>query len=69
MTPYYRISTTWRRDRNTPELVVLVIDTLLMRCRPVGQTVEQFFIDELFKRAGLPGYRKLRGEYIPTKPC
>jgi FkbH-like protein len=43
------------------------IDTWLMSCRVIGRTVEHFFLDALLERAAANGYRRLIGEYIPTK--
>jgi FkbH-like protein len=45
----------------------LRIDTWLMSCRVIGRTVEQYLIDTLIARARDLGYRRLIGEYIPTK--
>ena len=45
----------------------LAIDTWLMSCRVIGRTVEQFLAGELIRTAGELGYRRLAGEFIPTK--
>jgi FkbH-like protein len=45
----------------------LRVDTWLMSCRVIGRTVEEFFVAELLRRAGRLGYRRILGEYIPTK--
>jgi len=44
----------------------LVIDTLAMSCRAIGRTVEHFLMGHLLVEARRGGYRRLRGEYIPT---
>jgi FkbH-like protein len=46
---------------------ILSVDTWLMSCRVIGRTVEEFSFGELLERARRLGYRKIRGEYIPTK--
>lgn len=43
------------------------IDTWLMSCRVIGRTVEHFFLGEFLGRAQARGYRRVLGEYIPTK--
>ena len=45
----------------------LRIDTWLMSCRVIGRTVEQFSLRQLLERAMALGYRRVVGEYIPTK--
>jgi FkbH-like protein len=45
----------------------LVIDTFLMSCRVIGRTVEHFMMRHLFAEARLRGYRRVIGEYVPTK--
>jgi FkbH-like protein len=45
----------------------LRVDTWLMSCRVIGRTVEEFFVVELLERARRLGYRRIVGEYIPTK--
>ncbi len=45
----------------------LRVDTWLMSCRVIGRTVEEFFVAELLSGAGRLGYRRILGEYIPTK--
>ncbi len=43
------------------------IDTWLMSCRVIGRTVEHFSLGEFLDRARALGYRRVVGEYIPTK--
>ncbi|HWE35535.1 MAG TPA: HAD-IIIC family phosphatase [Isosphaeraceae bacterium] len=43
------------------------IDTLLMSCRVIGRTVEQFFVAATLDRFRELGYRRVLAEYIPTK--
>jgi FkbH-like protein len=43
------------------------IDTWLMSCRVIGRTAEQFFFTAMLERCRTLGYRRLIGEYIPTK--
>ena len=38
-----------------------------MSCRVIGRTVEEYFVVELLERARRLGYRRIVGEYIPTK--
>ena len=38
-----------------------------MSCRVIGRTVEQFFFGVLVERCRELGYRRIVGEYIPTK--
>ena len=45
----------------------LRIDTWLMSCRVIARTVEEFFFTVLLDRSRRLGYRKIIGEYIPTK--
>jgi FkbH-like protein len=45
----------------------LRVDTWLMSCRVIGRTVEEFFVSELLDRARRLGYRRILGEFIPTK--
>ena len=45
----------------------LRVDTWLMSCRVIGRTVEEFFVAELLEEPGRLGYRRILGEYIPTK--
>jgi FkbH-like protein len=45
----------------------LRIDTWLMSCRVIGRTAEQFLFGLVLARARLLGYRRLLGEYIPTR--
>jgi FkbH-like protein len=45
----------------------LRVDTWLMSCRVIGRTVEEYFVVELLERARRLGYRRIVGEYIPTK--
>ena len=44
----------------------LRIDTWLMSCRVIARTVEQFLFQKLVEKARELGYRRIRGEYIPT---
>ncbi|MSQ03463.1 MAG: HAD-IIIC family phosphatase [Myxococcales bacterium] len=44
----------------------LRIDTLLMSCRVIGRTVEQFLWGHVLERARNLGFTHVRGEYIPT---
>jgi FkbH-like protein len=50
-----------------PESDAARIDTWLMSCRVIGRTVEHFFLGDLLDRAAASGYRRLIGEFIPTK--
>jgi FkbH-like protein len=43
------------------------IDTWLMSCRVIGRTVEQFALRQLVDRATRLGYRRVVGEFVPTK--
>jgi len=43
------------------------IDTWLMSCRVIGRTVEHFFFGAFLERARLLGYRRVIGEFLPTK--
>jgi FkbH-like protein len=43
------------------------IDTWLMSCRVIGRTAEQFTLRHFFERAMALGYRRVVGDYIPTK--
>jgi FkbH-like protein len=45
----------------------LRIDTWLMSCRVIARTVEQFQCGEILRRARALGYRRVLGEYLPTK--
>ena len=45
----------------------LRIDTLLMSCRVIGRTVEEFFFNALLHRARESGYECLLGEFLPTR--
>jgi len=45
----------------------LLVDTWLMSCRVIGRTVEQALAGELIRRAEDLGYRRLIGEYLPTR--
>ncbi len=44
----------------------LRVDTLLMSCRVIGRTVEQHLWAQVVERARELGYRRVRGEYLPT---
>ncbi|MBN7774061.1 HAD-IIIC family phosphatase [Clostridium aminobutyricum] len=44
----------------------LFIDTLLMSCRVLKRTVEEFLFNEMVRLAQGKGFLKLEGEYIPT---
>ena len=44
----------------------LRIDTLLMSCRVIGRTTEQFILRTIMERAREMGYERLIGEFIPT---
>ncbi len=46
---------------------VLRIDTWLMSCRVIGRTAEQFMLDALVTRAKHLRYKRVTGEYIPTR--
>ncbi len=50
---------------DTPE--VLRVDTWLMSCRVIGRTVEEFTCADLIERAERMGYRRILGEFLPTK--
>ncbi len=52
-------------DEDEPE--TLRIDTWLMSCRVIARTVEQFQFREILRRARASGYRRVLGEYVPTK--
>ena len=56
-----------RRARGGRADATLRVDTWLMSCRVIGRTVEEFFVGELLERARRLGYRRILGEYIPTK--
>jgi FkbH-like protein len=43
------------------------IDTWLMSCRVIGRTAEQFFFGTFLARSKELGYRRIVGEYIPTR--
>jgi FkbH-like protein len=43
------------------------IDTWLMSCRVIGRTAEQFLFGRVLERCRALGYKRLIGEYIPTK--
>jgi FkbH-like protein len=43
------------------------IDTWLMSCRVIGRTAEHFLFGVLLNEARRFGYRRMVGEYIPTK--
>ncbi len=45
---------------------VLRIDTMLMSCRVIGRTVEQFLWGQVLERARELGFRRIRGEYVAT---
>ncbi len=45
----------------------LRVDTWLMSCRVIGRTAEEFSLKTLLEAAQELGYRKVVGEYIPTK--
>ncbi|NQT40867.1 MAG: HAD-IIIC family phosphatase, partial [Planctomycetes bacterium] len=53
-------------DENAPAKT-LRIDTLLMSCRVIGRTVEEFFFNALLHRAREAGYQCLLGEFLPTR--
>jgi FkbH-like protein len=44
----------------------VLVDTLLMSCRVIGRTVEQFLWNTFVSQAVANGFRKVRAEYIPT---
>ena len=50
-----------------PEGEALRVDTWLMSCRVIGRTVEQFSLRALLERAAALGYRRVVGEFVPTK--
>ena len=50
-----------------PEGEDLRVDTWLMSCRVIGRTVEQFSLRALIGRAVALGYRRVVGEFVPTK--
>lgn len=52
---------------STSERGTLRIDTWLMSCRVIGRTVEQFTLASLMNRAIDLGYKRIVGEFIPTK--
>ena len=56
------VATPLETDRGT-----LRIDTWLMSCRVIGRSAEQFLFGLLMDRAERLGYRRILGEYIPTK--
>jgi FkbH-like protein len=43
------------------------VDTWLMSCRVIGRTAEQFTLRQFLERAMALGYRRVVGEYLPTK--
>ncbi len=43
------------------------IDTWLMSCRVIGRTAEQFFFGVFLARSKQLEYRRILGEYVPTK--
>lgn len=43
------------------------IDTWLMSCRVISRTAEQFLFGDFLERCRTLGYRRIVGEYIPTK--
>ena len=43
------------------------IDTWLMSCRVIGRTAEHFLLGAVLEECRALGYRRLIGEYIPTK--
>jgi FkbH-like protein len=45
----------------------LRIDTWLMSCRVIGRTAEHFLFGLALRRAQELGYRRIVGEYVPTK--
>ncbi len=49
------------------EPATIHIDTWLMSCRVIGRTVEQFFLGVFLERSRELGYRRIIGEYLPTK--
>ncbi len=56
------VATPLGADRGT-----LRVDTWLMSCRVIGRSAEQFLFGLLMVRARQIGYRRILGEYIPTK--
>ncbi len=44
----------------------LVVDTLLMSCRVIGRTVEQYLWARVLARAAELGYGRIRAEFVPT---
>jgi len=49
-----------------PDGDTLVVDTWLMSCRVIGRTLEEYTLGRLTEAALALGYRRLRGEYLPT---
>ena len=43
------------------------VDTWLMSCRVIGRTAEQFTLKQFLERAMAHGYRRVAGEFIPSK--
>jgi FkbH-like protein len=43
------------------------VDTWLMSCRVIGRTAEQFTLRQFLERAMARGYRRVVGEFLPTK--
>ncbi len=43
------------------------VDTWLMSCRVIGRTAEQFTLRQFLERAMALGYRRVVGEFLPTK--
>ena len=44
----------------------VVVDTLLMSCRVIGRTVEQFLWGAFLQKAKERGYARVQGVYLPT---
>jgi FkbH-like protein len=49
------------------EACTIRLDTWLMSCRVIGRTVEQFCFGVFLTRSQALGYRRILGDYIPTK--
>jgi FkbH-like protein len=49
------------------DVPTLQVDTWLMSCRVIARTVEEFCMQSLMSAAEALGYKRIEGQYIPTK--